>query len=132
MLLTIVTVTGSRRLHLIGNYVNGGVGKLSAITGLRYGGGGAGYQGSSSDGGGSYYSGNVSGLTGSGGGGAGRFGTSNTSGFYGGSGVVVLKIPAQYTASFSAGVNFSVTTSAGFKIYTISSTFYNPSYVTFS
>lgn len=114
-----------------GKLVNGGVGKLSAITGLRYGGGGAGYQGTASDGGGSY-SGSANGLPGSGGGGAGRSGNSTTSGFNGGSGVVVLKIPDQYTASFSAGVTFTVTTSSGFKIYTISSTFNNPSYVTFS
>jgi hypothetical protein len=114
-----------------GKLVNGGVGKLSAITGLRYGGGGAGYQGSASDGGGSY-SGLPNGIAGSGGGGAGRSGSSTTAGFFGGSGVVVLKIPVQYTASFSAGVTFTVTTSAGFKIYTISSTTNNPSYVTFS
>lgn len=96
-------------------YVNGGAGKTSAITGLTYGGGGAGYSGTASAGGGVQ----SNGVNGRGGGAGGRSSSGTTNGYTGGSGVVVLKIPQQYTATFSGGVTSSVTTSAGFKIYTV-------------
>jgi hypothetical protein len=51
----------------------------------------------------------------------------------GGSGVIILKIPDTRTATFSAGVTSSVSTSVpGYKIYTITATSTSSETVTFS
>ena len=56
-------------------------------------------------------------ATGSGGGGG-----SGDTGGNGGSGVVILKYPDTFTATFSAGVTQSTSTSGGFKVSTITAT----------
>jgi hypothetical protein len=67
--------------------------------------------------------------TGSGGGGAGDL----VAGSSGGSGVVIFKISDTRTATFSAGVTSSLSTSvAGFKIYTVTATSTTSETVTFS
>lgn len=132
------------------NYVNtnqsgrGGNGVTSSITGsavTRAGGGGGGS-----------YNGAVSGAGGSGGGGAGNAAGSpqngaaatvntgsgggggsgnNGLGGNGGSGVVILRYPASYTATFSAGVTQTTATVSGFKVSTITAAGANDT-VTFS
>ena len=50
----------------------------------------------------------------------------------GGSGVVIIKIPDTYTATFSAGVTQTSSTSGGFKVYTVTATSTTSETVTFS
>jgi hypothetical protein len=70
--------------------------------------------------------------TGGGGGGTGGDPGVKTSGA-GGSGIVIIKIPDTITATFSAGVTSSLSTSvAGFKIYTVTATSTTSETVTFS
>ena len=127
---------------------NGGNGVASSITGssVTRGGGGGGCT--------SQQSGGTQGTGGTGGGGAGRIGNNNgfsgdtntgsggggisvissssyTSGS-GGSGVVILKYPDIYTATFSAGVTQSTSTSGGFKVSTITATSTTSETVTFA
>ena len=118
------------------NRPNGGAGRVSSITGQaigRAGGGGgawhAGTPGLATDGGGAaLYAGSVASGGGGGGGGNGNGGGS------GGSGVIILRIPASYTATFSAGVTRteSTTTAPGYKIITITATSTVNETVTFS
>lgn len=107
---------------------NGGTGRQSQITGNWYAGGGGGTSASGLGtgglgGGGPGRSGNTGTLGGSSagtpntGGGAGskRYG----GGGNGGSGIVILRIPAQFSASFSnSSINISPVIDAGIKIYT--------------
>jgi hypothetical protein len=50
----------------------------------------------------------------------------------GGSGIVILKYPDFYTATFSAGVTQSTSTSGGFSVSTITATSTTSETVTFS
>jgi hypothetical protein len=66
-------------------------------------------------------------------GGGGGAGSNNTGGGPGGSGVVILRIPSSASASFSAGVTFSLNTGvSGFKIYTVTATSTTGQTVTFT
>lgn len=125
----------------------GGIGKVSTITGasVYYSGGGGGGQtttagtGPSSGGtggggnGGRSPVGPTNGTPNTGGGGGGSYRSSGTEpAASGGSGVVILKIPNTFSATFSAGVTSSVSTSVtGYKVYTITATGASPT-VTFS
>jgi hypothetical protein len=91
---------GSR--HGSGSTEGGGDGGL--------GGGGAGQPASSGSGSG------TAGTTNTGGGGGGGFSPSPISGSNGGSGIVILKYLATYTATFSAGLTVSTTSSSGYKV----------------
>jgi hypothetical protein len=124
-----------------GNGAAGGAGTASSITGSSVtragGGGGGGYtdgggaNGAAGSGGGGA-GGSGAGTANTGGGGGGGTGASTTGGA-GGSGVVIIKIPSTNTATFSAGVTSSLSTSvAGFKIYTVTATTNSSQTVTFS
>jgi hypothetical protein len=121
----------------------GGAGWASSITGISVtyaGGGGAGglgtsgYDGRGGLGGtggggtgsgqtGNYNTNATAGTANSGGGGGGGSrvidGSTPGTGASGGSGVVILKIPNTRTATFSAGITSSLTSSGGFNIYTV-------------
>lgn len=129
------------------NRPDGGSGRVSSITGQaigRAGGGGGGWIGGTggiaTDGGGGGVSGSgavgAAGTANRGGGGGG--GSNNSSGTAaggsGGSGVIILRIPASYTATFSAGVSRTenTTTAPGYKIITITATSTVNETVTFS
>lgn len=132
------------------NRPDGGVGRVSSITGQSVGraGGGGGFRYGSTersvavDGGGSggaTTGGSSVGLaatanTGGGGGGGYSNNSSLGSGGAGGSGVIILRIPASYTATFSAGVTRTenTTTAPGYKIITITATSTVNETVTFS
>ena len=116
---------------------NGGSGITSSITGsaVVYGGGGAGNLGIGGAGGGGNggdvgYAGQP-GVTNTGGG-AGGARVSNNTGFSGGRGIVIFRIPSTRVASFSAGVTFSVITTGGYKIYSVTQTSDESQTVTFS
>jgi hypothetical protein len=103
---------------------DGGIGLTSSITGSpvgRGGGGGGGNEnvnrpdGNASDGGGAAARPGLSGTANTGGGGGGMSGYSTVGGS-GGSGVVIIKYPATRTATFSAGVAQTTTTSGGYKV----------------
>lgn len=113
---------------------SGGSGKASTITGssiTRGGGGGGGaqdiYSGAGSGGAGGGGNGGFAapgsaggGNTGGGGGGGGNNAGTGQSGGAGGSGIVIIKVPSGFTATFSAGITSSVSTSvAGFNIYSV-------------
>jgi hypothetical protein len=68
--------------------------------------------------------------TGGGGGGGGN--SPNATGAAGGSGIVIIKYPDTYTATFSAGVTQSTSTSGGFKVSTITATSTTSETVTFA
>jgi hypothetical protein len=124
----------------------GGAGLASTITGIsvtRAGGGGGGHYfdnednvgGSGGGGAGGSFLGSrngVSGLvnTGSGGGGASRAGFPN--GGSGGSGVVIIRVAGSTTATFSAGVTFTLTNVGSDKVYTVTATSTTSETVTFS
>jgi hypothetical protein len=104
----------------------GGLGKLSIITGSRYGGGGSGRSGSGaavnpSDGGGGRggASGSpaVAGSANTGGGGGGCFTTEGSG--HGGSGVVILKFNSALNINIGAGLTYSSTISGSSRIVTI-------------
>ena len=102
----------------------GGDGLASTITGtsvFRGGGGGGGFSGINTDGGlgGGGRGGSIAGFATANTGGGGGGGWNTASSKPGGSGVVILKYPDTRTATFSAGVTSSTTTSGGFKITTI-------------
>jgi hypothetical protein len=122
---------------------NGGAGRASSITGTSVaragGGGGSGRstRGLGVDGGGNATVNgdgiSASGNTGGGGGGAGNTGATARAGGAGGSGVIIFKIPDTYTATFSAGVTSSLSTSvAGFNIYSVTATSTTSETVTFT
>lgn len=96
----------------------GGDGITSSITGTaigRAGGGAAVFvYAPRSDGGGTH--GSPSGIANSGGGGS---WTGTGTGGNGGSGVVILSIPSNFYANFSAGVSYSTNVSGGRRIYTV-------------
>ena len=105
----------------------GGAGTSSSITGssvTRSGGGGgsgnstrgAGGSGGGGQGAISTLGGNTAGTVNTGGGGGGGYGTTGSAG---GSGVVILRYPNTFTATFSAGVTQTQTTSGSDKINTI-------------
>lgn len=109
---------------------NGGIGVQSSISGVAtyYAGGGGGWGTSVAGTGGSGGGGNggrttsatpapTNGGTNTGGGAGGS--QSAAGGATGGSGVIILKYPDTFTATFSAGVTASTTTSGGFKITTV-------------
>jgi hypothetical protein len=123
----------------------GGAGLASSITGssVDYAGGGGGGAfgggggtgGSASFGGGAG-SGSAAGTAGTvntgGGGGGGGYVSSNLNGGNGGSGIVIIKIPSQYSANFTSGVTYSISTAvSGFKIYTVTATSTTSETVTF-
>jgi hypothetical protein len=113
----------------------GGAGIASSITGTsvtRAGGGGGGSHANGSGGAGGAGGGGTgatlssttatSGTANTGGGGGGN-GNSVAAGAAGGSGVVILRISAGATATFSSGVTYSLSTAvSGFKIYTVTAT----------
>jgi len=121
---------------------NGGLGTPSSITGSavsRGGGGGGGANSSGSQGTGSDGGGNggwnggapTAGSANTGGGGGGG-GNDANNGQSGGSGVVIIKIPSQYSANFTSGVTYSISTAvSGFKIYTVTATSTTSETVTF-
>ena len=139
--------TGSDRNGTGGN---GGAGVSSSITGSavsRSGGGGGGGDHRDSGGGGSASAGGgagggsgassgTSGTANTGGGGGGSSSTTGTnigSGGNGGSGVVIIKIPNNFTATFSGGVTQTMSTAvSGYKIYTVTATSTTSETVTFS
>jgi hypothetical protein len=109
---------------------NGGPGITSTITGSsvgRAGGGGGGGNttaGTGVDGGGSGGKTTVNGTSGtvnSGGGGGGTIAgpSGNYSGGAGGSGIVILKFPATYNITASAGVTISSQVLAGYRVTSI-------------
>lgn len=113
----------------------GGDGLASTITGSSVTRGGGG-------GGGAISSGGAGGSGGGGNGGSGTLGTAGTAntggggggygGRNGGSGVVIIKIPSQYSANFTSGVTYSISTAvSGFKIYTVTATSTTSETVTF-
>jgi len=115
---------------------NGGAGVASSVTGSSVTRGGGG-------GGGNWVNSGTAGTGGTGGGGngsnsgAGTSGSVNTGGgggnsAVGGSGVVILKYPNIFTATFSAGVTQTTSTSGGFKVSTITATSTTSETVTFS
>jgi hypothetical protein len=116
----------------------GGIGVNSTITGIsvqRGGGGGGGVDGGFIVAG--YGGGGDGGIptagtvnTGGGGGGAGYIAAA-LNGAAGGSGVIIIKYPLNYSASFTAGVTQSTSTSGSFKITTITAAGSNDT-VTFS
>jgi len=119
----------------------GGQGNFSDITGTavqRGGGGGGGAvsatggAGGAGGGGAGYTYQGANGVSGGvntgGGGGGGGYGTAGA----GGSGVVIIRIPSANTATFSAGVTQTSTTSGGYKIYTVTATSTTSETVTFS
>jgi hypothetical protein len=120
-------------------------GRTSSITGTsvgRAGGGGGGKRTSGSvaavDGGGTgggqdNFGGAGTGNTGGGGGGDSRTTGGPYTGGAGGSGIVIIRIPNTHTASFSAGVTSSLSTSvAGVNIYSVTATSTTSETVTFS
>jgi hypothetical protein len=88
----------------------GGIGLTSSLNGVTYARGG--------NGGGYTVGYGIDGVanTGNGGGGSGPSSTLSTSG---GSGIIIIKIPAANTATFTAGVSQTSVTSGGFKTITI-------------
>jgi hypothetical protein len=123
----------------------GGNGLQSSLSGtaLYYAGGGGGGNVSAIAPGGNSVGGNggsgstaaTNGATNRGGGGGGAIGGGTAAlknGGNGGSGVVILKIPASNTATFSGGVTQTSTTSGGYTIYTVTATSTTSETVTFS
>ena len=71
--------------------------------------------------------------TGGGGGGGSDWLLTSVTQANGGSGIVIIKIPNNYTATFSAGVTSTLSTAvAGYKIYTVTATSTASETVTFS
>jgi hypothetical protein len=89
---------------------------ITAGTGGSGGGGNGGTSGTSGVGG------NGQANLGAGGGGGSRISSGEPLGGNGGSGVVIIKYPDFYTATFSAGITQSTSTSGGFKVSTITAT----------
>jgi hypothetical protein len=85
-------------------------------------GGSAGAGGSGGGGAGGKLANGGNGTVNTGGGGGGTGEEDTYSGGAGGSGVVILKYPDTFTATFSAGVTQSTSTSGGFKVSTITAT----------
>lgn len=121
----------------------GGSGQASSITGSSVARGGGGGGSSNSSGAGGYGGGGAgatyngynaqSGTANTGGGGGSTGGGASTAyGGNGGSGVVVIRVPADVTATFSGGVTSSSTTSGGYNIYTVTATSTTSETVTFS
>jgi hypothetical protein len=123
----------------------GGNGLQSSLSGtaLYYAGGGGGGNVSAIAPGGNSVGGDggsgstaaTNGATNRGGGGGGAIGGGTAAlknGGNGGSGVVILKIPASNTATFSGGVTQTSTTSGGYTIYTVTATSTTSETVTFS
>lgn len=116
----------------------GGVGVASTITGTSVGRAGGGGGGTAAAGGGTATSGGglgantgANGTINTGGGGGGR-GSASAAG-NGGSGIIIIKIPNNLTATFSAGVTSSLSTSVpGFNIYSVTATSTISETVTFS
>jgi hypothetical protein len=79
--------------------------------------GGVAAQGGLGGGGGDGTTGNVDGTANTGGGGASWTGVGNSGA--GGSGVVILKVPAGYSASFTPGVTQTSATVGSYTVYTI-------------
>jgi hypothetical protein len=123
---------------------DGGAGSSSDITGspVSYagGGGGAGHEGMSDcgtggvgGGGPGSYSLGVSGTVNTGGGGGGAERNAPATSGAGGSGIVILKIPATHSATFSGGVTSSLNTGVpDYKVYSITATSDTSQTVTFS
>lgn len=116
----------------------GGSGLASTITGVsvrRAGGGGGGIDGGltaiGSDGGGTGGVPTSGTVNTGGGGGGGGYNAAAVSGASGGSGVIIVRYPANYTATFTAGVTQSTTTSGSSKITTITAAGVNDT-ITFS
>jgi hypothetical protein len=109
----------------------GGAGLTSSITGIGYSGGGGGGSGGNATsftgggagaGGGGYYNAGSNGQSGTanrGGGGGGAGSANGGIAGSGGSGVVVLKYPEAKTITIGAGLTGSTTSSAGYKVTTI-------------
>ena len=71
----------------------------------------------------------ANGTANTGGGGGGGY---NSAGGSGGSGVVIIKIPNTYSANFTSGVTFSMSTGvSGYKVYTVTATSTTSETVTF-
>jgi len=106
-------------------YAGGGGG--GGNTGYGFGGLGGGGNGGTEEG---LNSENGSTNTGGGGGGSALQGNSGYG--YGGSGVVILKISDSYSANFSAGVTYSLTSHNGYKYYKVTATSTTSETVSFS
>ena len=110
----------------------GGTGSSSSITGsavTRAGGGGGGVYTSGTPGSGGLGGGGAAGASGvigtsgtantGGGGGAGHASSTYTGGGAGGSGVVIIKVPSEVVAEFSAGVVYNYIPTDDFNVYEI-------------